>query len=247
MKNKYLIIALLLLAFIKGLNAQIIQNRTIDIYDTVVFDVSQAAVVTVGVDNYVDIPISFKSDDIINALDFSLKYNHSNLLYDTIFDFTGHIQMAEYYNPNDSTIRFTSNSLTVYTNLVKTVSIRFKMLSNQMSNTDLNTLLAYLNGDLSSVKLVGAVIGIGINELEVSNLFNSYPNPATESICISVNQISDMDIIDLSGKIVYKQNDLSPISENKIDVNFLSAGMYILKVTSISTDAVQLKKIIINK
>ena len=82
-------------------------NSQIDLSDTVVFDLSQAIITGTSI----DIPISIISDDTINALDFSLKYDQVKFLYDSIIDLTTYLQAVSFYNSNDSTIRFTSNSI----------------------------------------------------------------------------------------------------------------------------------------
>ena len=108
--------------------------QTIDALDTVVFDLSQAVING----NNVEFPVSIISDDTINSLDFSLKYNQINLSYDTIIDLTTYLQSFAFYNNNDSTLRFTSYCFQAISHDTSLVSIHFNMLSAQIANADFN-------------------------------------------------------------------------------------------------------------
>lgn len=199
---------------------------TINSLDTVVFDLTQATII--GTD--VEFPVFILSDDTINALDFSLKYNHANLLYDTILNLTGYMQVLSYYNPNDSTIRFTSNSLTRYANATPLVKIRFNMLAAQMLSSDLNTLKGYLNGTTCSVKLVGTIV-TGIKALQDIDVY-VYPNPSPGHFSISSEKfIKEVIVYNMAGEQVYMNT-----CENSQSINFdlgnHENGVYFLKATT---------------
>lgn len=222
--------------------AQTFQIRTIDPLDTVIFDVSQATIIN---GNYIDIPVSFTSDDVINALDFSLKYNETNLLYDTIIDNTGFIQMTEFYNPNDSTIRFSSNSFTTYGNLTTIVYIRFKLLGLQMTSSDLNTLFAYLNGSSCSIKLIGGSIVLGMGEFENNDFAKFYPNPASDLITIETSENATIELADISGREIILKSTINANQKKEINIQNLISGIYFVKIY---TDKfVSIKKIVIDK
>ena len=107
MKNYYSLIvvccSLLVLTGLKGFaqeakfNSQGNNPNTlvIDSQDSVFFDLFNATVVG----STIDFPVYVKSDDVINALDFSFKYNENELEYDTILNLTNYIQHLSYYNP----------------------------------------------------------------------------------------------------------------------------------------------------
>jgi len=211
---------------------------TINASDTVVFDLTQATVV--GTD--VEFPVFILTDDTINALDFSLKYNHANLLYDTILNLTGYMQVLSYYNPNDSTIRFTSNSLTQYANATPLVKIRFNMLAAQMLSTDLNTLKGYLNGTTCSVKLLGAIV-TGIQVLQ-DIAVEVYPNPSLGHFSIlSEKFIKEIIIYNVAGEQVYMNTPENSKSIN-CDLRNYENGVYFLKATTV--DGLFIRKLIVS-
>ena len=124
------------------------KTASIDLLDTVVFDVSNA----IKIGNVISFPISILSDDTVNALDFSFKYNQTNLTYDSITDLTTYLQALAFYNPNDSTVRFTSNSFQRYVNNTPLVMLHFTLLTSQFITSDINTIKGYLNGNVCSIR-----------------------------------------------------------------------------------------------
>src|ERR1051325_11191868 len=65
--------------------------------DTVYFDLSKA--VTNG--DFVQFPVYISSVDTVYTLDFSFKFNHNNLLYDSIINQTIQLKVDSHYNPAD--------------------------------------------------------------------------------------------------------------------------------------------------
>lgn len=184
-------------------NSYLQTPETINTGDTVVFDLAQAVING----TFIEIPVFILTDDTINALDFSLKYNHTNLLYDTILDLTTHLSTLSYYNPSDSTIRFTSNSFTAYAKATPLVALRFDMLTMQMFSTDLYTLKGYLNGIACSVKLTGSGLTIGIPTINQINI-KIYPSPSKGDFTISSGEfIKKITVFNALGDNVYQNSN----------------------------------------
>ncbi len=193
--------------------------------DSIYFDISQA--VLNG--NVVEFPVSFKSDDIINALDFSFKYNELELEYDTIINLTTYIQHLSYYNANDSTVRFTSYSFTQpYTQDTALVLVRFTVLTGQLCSADLTVVDALLNGDACSQKVIECQ-AIGISEIEFNDLVTIYPNPVIDYIFIDAPESSVVELIDLNGRIIKKQL-VQNSQSNRLSIDGLPTGLYFIKV-----------------
>jgi hypothetical protein len=123
---------------------------TVDAMDSVIFDLSK----TIISGSSVSFPVSIFSDDTINALDFSFKYNQTTLTYDSIHNLTAYIQPLAYYSTVDSTVRFTSYSVQSYSNAVSLVTVHFTMLGTQLNDTDLYTVNTYLNGNHCSFRMI---------------------------------------------------------------------------------------------
>lgn len=75
---------------------------------------------------------------------------------------------------------------------------------------------------------------VGVNEI-LGSVLSIYPNPANEIIKIETNSKCEINIIDVSGKIVF-----STIAENQIilDVSIFAKGMYFVQACSDSTTEV---------
>lgn len=206
----------------------------IDQYDSVVFDLSQAVVAN----GYVEFPVYFKTDDVIYALDFSLKYNQNKYLYDTIIDMTTYLLDNSFYNQFDSTIRFTSSSLTPIPNLTPLVKVRFDTLTTSlMCFGDIYTMKGYLNGDQCSIKLIDCnVLSVSENSFAPGSI-TIYPVPAKETIHIRMNEMMKDAVIslaDVSGRVVEEQKHLAIQKGDKVSFNagHLSDGVYFITVNS---------------
>jgi hypothetical protein len=105
---------------------------------------------------YIDIPISFVSNDSIVALDFSLKFNESVLTYQSIVNPVPYLtDVLAFFSPDDRKLRFTSNSKFYYKINTKIASVRFTVLSGIVTNLDFSELTGYLNGDKVNMEVRG--------------------------------------------------------------------------------------------
>ena len=161
MKKHLLIICTIFIGFIaqaQNNNHDQVNSKTpsvINALDTVIFDLSKAVVTG----SQVEFPVLFKSDDVVNALDFSMKYDQINFLYDSIYSKAYYITSSSLYNSSDQTIRFTSYSFHNYTHDTVLVTMRFTMLNGiDFCSADLNTISVYLNGDPCSFKVVNCAV-----------------------------------------------------------------------------------------
>ncbi|PKL78356.1 MAG: hypothetical protein CVV25_11890 [Ignavibacteriae bacterium HGW-Ignavibacteriae-4] len=67
-------------------------------------------------------------------------------------------------------------------------------------------------------------------ESEISNL-NIYPNPAKDEINISYDKtINSIEILDLNGKSVLNNKNLTPKKEQNIKMDFLQSGSYFIRI-----------------
>lgn len=217
--------------------------------DTVVFDLSNATIVG----NYIQFPVSILSDDVVNALDFALKFNYPSFTYDSTFNLTSYISPFGYFNPTDSTLRLTSNSLQTYANNTPLLSIRFNIGSGfTCSDINLNTITVYLNGDPCSFKVINCTpISTGISAASAaSELLTVYPNPATDFFQVDYNSNSAKEII----MVVFDSNGRKIIDEKhsivegtntiKKDVHKFKSGMYFVQLIDSKYNTVQTVKLI---
>lgn len=84
---------------------------------------------------------------------------------------------------------------------------------------------------------------IGIEESLMNNDISVYPNPANNHIGISGTNINSISLLNLQGEIII--NEVNP-SNNNINLENLSNGMYFIKVYIKNDVSVITKKIIIN-
>ena len=87
---------------------------------------------------------------------------------------------------------------------------------------------------------IESVLGLDDNELDIA--ISMYPNPADSQVTISNSSniaLEKATIYDMNGKLI-QQVDLSQMTGEKvIDVSYLSAGVYVVQITSDNSSAVK--------
>lgn len=95
-----------------------------------------------------------------------------------------------------------------------------------------------------SIKL--SQILVGVQQVEnPQNDITIHPNPATDMVRVESGErnVESIEVIDLHGRIVMRQQSITPHSSIHINVSTLTPGIYLVRVTS--NNSVQTKKLII--
>jgi hypothetical protein len=217
--------------------------RTIDSGDTVVFDLTQIT----DLGNMVSFPVSIISDDPIQSLDFSLKYNQTDLNWDTInLNTTNILNATQNFNESDLTLRFTSYILDFNQNYVLTepiVDIKFNVLAGVLDSSDLDIVAAYLNGNACSyIVRVDAAVGVE-NTMKKAAFVNVFPNPTSNFVSLSCSDNAVAEIFDLNGKSIISNIELNAGQNTSIATSDIASGIYFVKFTS--SNKTQFRKLIV--
>jgi len=202
----------------------------IDSLDRVIFSLDQIQIEG----DIVQIPVFVATDDIINALDFSMLINVENLEFLSIVEHAEELQYAAFLNPNDLKLRFTSNSFSPYPlQPLKAVSIRFRVLSGILKRSDFSNFACYLNGERCTcdLQLKGVEIPVSSKEVETSDLFIA-PNPATDFLYIESDEEGTLDMFDALGRAVIRGHKLNSTAVNHIDIQLFPRGSYTVRIVS---------------
>lgn len=156
MKVKFCIVLFFILGILT-IKAQIFKpliNSVIGANDSVIFDLSNAILTP----SYIDIPVYIKSNNVIGAIDFSLKFDELKLTYDSVSNYTTYLLPLTNFNLSDRFLRFTCSSLQAINQNTTLIAIRFYTASPclQINNTDFNSITTYLNGDVCSYGFTNA-------------------------------------------------------------------------------------------
>jgi hypothetical protein len=203
---------------------------TIDNGDSVYFDLGNA--VLAG--GYLELPVSVLSDDSIVALDFSLKYNHASIEFDTIFNLTSYIQPLTYYNTSDSTLRFTSFGTQNYQLNTPLIKIRFVRIGGPMLDSDFNSVAAYLNGDACSIKF-SSILTLNINENTSENTPMIITDLIRNELSFTSPYACNFLLYDIHGaKLISKE--IRPGSSEVFSTEQLKSGIYIAKCIGLNKE-----------
>lgn len=200
--------------------------NAIDAADSVIFELSQS----ISQLSTIEFPVYFVSDDTINAVDFSLKFDQTMFQFDTITNLISALQVMAYYNTSDSTLRFTSNSLQTIPGNVPIVKVRFTAVSGLMCASDLTDVITYLNGDQCSSRVENCVANSISENSAIEKMMTCYPNPAIESLNIDAKMDFKFTISDVVGKIVFAETELLKDQNASLDVSELSTGIYFINI-----------------
>lgn len=186
----------------------------------------------------ISIPVSFESADKINAVDFALSFNNSDLVYKNIEGVQAGLQSLANYNYADNTLRFTSNCLNEINPAKTVVNVKFMQVGTEINKSDITSAVAYLNGEKVGVTILD---GTSVNEIRT----NVYPNPANDVMFISVSEDAIVQIIDMSGKLVVNQLNVIANETNEISLKGIADGVYLVKVYN--NEKSSYKKLVVKK
>ena len=186
----------------------------------------------------ISVPVSFESTDKINAVDFAISFNNSDLVYKNIEGVQAGLQALANYNYADNTLRFTSNCLADFNPAKSVVNVKFTQVGTEINKADFTSAVAYLNGEKVGVTIID---GTSVNEIRT----NLYPNPANDLMFVSVSEDAIVQIFDMSGKLVVNQLNVIANETNEISLTGISAGVYLVKVYNAEKSS--FKKLVVKK
>ncbi|HKC35657.1 MAG TPA: T9SS type A sorting domain-containing protein, partial [Chitinophagaceae bacterium] len=204
-----------------------------DLQDTVVFDLANANMQS----SYAEFPVYFLSDDVINAVDFSLTYNTAGLAFDSIVRLANYLNVT--YNEvkaSDTTVYYTSYSLQTISNDTPLVMVRF---SDQLCTENIISAAAYLNGNAVSVKIIDCVPNGITDAAKDKSITGIYPNPAAENAALQFSLATKstltFSVHDITGKTIFETQpaEYCPGSHQvNLDLSGLESGVYIVRMKS---------------
>lgn len=215
----------------------------IDSLDTIYFDLRSIS--TVG--SAVEIPVYFKSDDVVYAMDFSFMYNDQLFNFDSITSVQSNFQYLFNYAPFDSTVYFTSYSLgAAYQNNANVVKTRFNLLGSlqSLSVNDVHHALGYLNGDVCPVKIIPPSL-TGFADVDPVK-FDMFPNPATALLTILPGEDGVICISDVAGKQLSHQVNVYAGQQIQLDISSYVAGVYLVSLKSAAGRSGQTRLIVLD-
>jgi hypothetical protein len=204
---------------------------------SVVFDLSKA----VASNGFVEVPVSVAGDVTVNALDFSFEPS-GNLSFNSIIDHSGYIQSMSNYNTADNTLRYTSYSLQNYDEGQSLLSVRFASNNGSVSQNDLHSVEAYLNGEKVPAEFTSRN---AMTPSAVESHVIIYPNPATSVLNIISAVDAYVEMMDVESRQVVFQSDISANEKKEISTSSLAPGIYLIKVSTASS--VKFEKVVITK
>lgn len=186
----------------------------------------------------VSVPVSFISEEPVNAFDIALQVNENTLTYVSNEDTQLGSESESFYNGNDKTYRYTALNMNEFTSNARVSYITFETVDGKISEKDLSAELGLLNGKLTEVRFSKSA-ELGDNTIDI------YPNPSNGMFTVMSNLDGRVDIIDITGKLVHPGALVKANQVMEVNMPELSAGVYFVRFYS--NDALTSKRIVISE
>jgi len=186
----------------------------------------------------VSVPVSFISEEPVNAFDIALQVNENTLTYVSNEDTQLGSESESFYNGNDKTYRYTALNMNEFTSNARVSYITFETVDGKISEKDLTAELGLLNGKLTEVRFSKSA-ELGDNTIDI------YPNPSNGMFTVMSNLDGRVDIIDITGKLVHPGALVKANQVMEVNMPELSAGIYFVRFYS--NDALTSKRIVISE
>jgi len=109
-------------------------------------------------------------------------------------------------------------------------SFAYNVILDSYWKNDLDSYYYMYSGN--SIRCINKSISTQVNEIEQSNTFKMYPNPANDKITLEFTGYPEVNfklsVYNLMGQLVIQQQLTDPTSE--IDIHQLATGMYVIKM-----------------
>jgi hypothetical protein len=180
-------------------------------------------------ENIVDIPVSVLTDNPVYSLDFALKLNTDKIKYHSVVNPGEYLQWQAYFNEKDKTLRLTSNSLQPYDLDKSMLTLRFVLISGEFEPSGIIPVTAYLNGEQDDFMVKGN-LATTIPENPNTENIKIYPNPATSFLFIKAPAEASVNLLDITGRLIYTKTAIAEDHTYKLDVQDLHNGIYLVKI-----------------
>jgi Bacterial Ig domain/Secretion system C-terminal sorting domain len=187
--------------------------------------------------NVVSVPVSFVSNEKINAFDLALGVNENRLNYTRTESVQGGTESESFFNTNDNTFRYSAFNMNNFASNIKTLVVTFETIDGTISEKDFTSNMGLLNGKKAEV--------LFSKESILSNMVSVYPNPSNGQINVVTTTDGRMDVVDMTGNLVYAASIVKANQVLTVDLNSLSNGVYFVRFQN--ENSIQTKRVIISK
>lgn len=172
--------------------------------------------------NKLIVPVMVSASSDVYSVDFALQFN-GNVNFVTS---TSDMQNQAYFNTDDNTLRFTSNSLTALNTNLPAAYVTFDVIGD-VTERNFTAVAGYINGDVVNFDVLGSPLST--DDKFIRSMVS--PNPTNGNINITVASQVNAEVIDINGRKVMDLGKLN-VGVNNFDVSNLLSGVYSVKLSS---------------
>jgi hypothetical protein len=216
--------------------------RTSESGDKLIADLSKAYIHG----NVVEVPVTFVSSSDVSSIDFAMKFDESNLTYNSVVNYAPATSPVAFFNEVSNVLKFDAinSDASKFRADQPVASIRFDAKSGIVNADQFNSLVGYINGDVVPFEVINRTVGVNsLNSPE--HLVTIFPNPSNGIINITSFSDANVQVLDITGKEVLFQTSVIANKTQVINISEFANGVYVVKVSN--NDFVTVKKVVLSK
>ena len=186
----------------------------------------------------VTVPVSVFSSEPVNAFDLALSLNTDRVSFSSVEDAQSNVESANFFNEEDHTFRYTGFNVENFNNNSRVINITFETANGKIDEKAIMESLGLINGKQAQVRFAKM-------DNAQQNIMEVYPNPSNGQFNISTDLDGKVDVVDMTGNLVFAGSIVKAGNTVPFDLSNLSSGVYFVRFYN--SGATQTKRIVISK
>lgn len=183
------------------------------------------------------IPVSFEATEVVNSLDFAVRFNN-NMNYTETAQLDENAELTSFMNAQDQTLRFSSFNVANFETGANVAELVVSTQNGKLTQKDIVADLAIINGKPVDMKFAKSS-----EALQQTLNVQVYPNPNNGTFAVESVEGAQVSIIDMNGRMITESAQIPVSGKLTINLSQVNAGVYFVRVQNANFSTI--KKVII--
>jgi hypothetical protein len=170
------------------------------------------------------IPVSFEATEVVNSLDFAVRFNN-NMSYMEMVELDQAAEATAFMNTQDQTLRFTGFNVSDFATGANVAELVVVTENGKLTEKDIVVDLAILNGKPVDMKFAKSTEAIQ----QVLNV-QVYPNPNNGTFAVESVEGASVSVYDMNGRMITESAQIPASGKLTINLSEVHAGVYFVHV-----------------
>lgn len=183
------------------------------------------------------IPVSFEATEVVNSLDFAVRFNN-NMSYMEMVELDQAAEATAFMNTQDQTLRFTGFNVSDFATGANVAELVVVTENGKLTEKDIVVDLAILNGKPVDMKFAKSTEAIQ----QVLNV-QVYPNPNNGTFAVESVEGASVSVYDMNGRMIAEEGQIPASGKLTVNLSKVNAGVYFVQVQNANFST--MKKVIV--